>query len=475
MVSRVKTLFAQLFVVDPEERTKVALLAAIFCFIIAGYAVAKEMKDTVFMAVVGRTYVPTAKMLSLLVTVPAIYFYSKLVDKVRPYHVLMICSLFFGIGGLLFAYFVGHPTIGLVNTNARWDRWFGWLLYFFVEGYSPFLVSVFWAFANTVNDPEAAKDSYGFVVSGSKVGGMISAGLAWALFSWTASLPNPAAYDVFNHQLVFVLASLLILAVPLCIMWLVRSVPKKQLHGYEAAYQLEKQKRKAGKAETGFFSGLKVFIKYPYVLGVFGMVFFYETVATVVGYLRLGEAGVNATSVAGVTSYLFKTIFIMHVVTFFISILGTRALFKTFGVRRSLLLIPASIAIVLMLFLFNMTPTSLIFAYTTLKAINFAFLWPVRETLYIPTVKEIRFKAKSWIDAFGSKFAKTTGATFNHLFVTNMVPAALLPPLTAFFVPIMFLWGVTAYLLGRRYNYAVRHNEVIGHDDAKNCAEKARV
>jgi len=211
------------------------------------------------------------------------------------------------------------------------------------------------------------------------------------------------------------------------------------------------------------------------VLGVFGMVFFYETVGTVVSYLRLGEAGVNATSVAGVTSYLFKTIFIMHVVTFFISIIGTRALFKVFGVRRSLLLIPMAIAVVLLMFLFNMTPTTLIFAYTTLKAINYAFLWPVRETLYIPTVKDIRFKAKSWIDAFGGKFAKTTGSTFNHLFVTDMVPAALFPPLMVFLMPLMLLWVATAYLLGKRYNYAVSNNEVIGHEEAQNGANEAAV
>jgi len=467
MIAWVRSVFAQLFEVRQEERVKVVLLALTFGLIIAGYAAAKELKDTVFMAIVGRDYIPLARTLALFAMIPPIYLYAKIVDRLRPYHVLTACSLFFGLIGLIFAYYIGDPGIGITNTDTGPNRLFGWLLYFFVEGYTPFLVSVFWAVANSVNNPMAARENYGLIVSGSKVGGLLSSGLAWWLFSWASSLADPSAYDVFTHQAVFAISSLIILLVPVCIHLLVKHVPKKQLHGYEAAYQVEKQRRKAGEARTGFFAGLKVFLKYPYVLGIFGMVFFFEVITTVVSFLRLGEAGANATSVSRVTSYLFKTIFIMHVVTLLISVLGTRPLFKLLGERVCLLLIPTASAVVLVYFMFNMTPGALILTYTTLKAINFAFSWPVRESLYIPTVKDIRFKAKSWIDVFGTKFAKTTGSAFNYTFITGaMIPATLLPPLVGFVVPVMLLWTGTAYLLGIRYDRAVRNNEVIGYDEA---------
>jgi AAA family ATP:ADP antiporter len=81
--------------------------------------------------------------------------------------------------------------------------------------------------------------------------------------------------------------------------------------------------------------------------------------------------------------------------------------------------------------------------------------------LYIPTVKEIKFKSKSWIDAFGSKFAKTTGSTFN-LFVEFVGDGFIFTAYSFFFAGIIGIWVTAAYLLGKRFEKAVENNEVIG-------------
>jgi AAA family ATP:ADP antiporter len=94
-------------------------------------------------------------------------------------------------------------------------------------------------------------------------------------------------------------------------------------------------------------------------------------------------------------------------------------------------------------------------------ALNYAFLAPVRESLYLPTVKEIKFKSKSWIDAFGSKFAKTAGSMFN-VFASKMGASLLLPVYSFFFAGIVCMWFGVAFLLGRRFEKAVTNNEVIG-------------
>ena len=101
-----------------------------------------------------------------------------------------------------------------------------------------------------------------------------------------------------------------------------------------------------------------------------------------------------------------------------------------------------------------------------MKAVNYAFSWPVREGLYIPTVKEIKFKSKSWIDAFGSKFAKSSGASFN-LFAESLGTAMFIPAHAAFFICVIGLWTLTAWLLGSRFEKAVKNNEVIGLDETQ--------
>lgn len=458
-------MFKQFFDIEKQERVKVFLLTTAFFLIIGAYTIAKELKDSVFMHVVGKSYVPMAKWWVMLALIPAIFIYSKLVDKMRRYYLLCFFCGLYGVLGLVFALLLGHPTIGLANTNTSVYRIFGWLFYYFVEGYSPFVVSVFWAFANSVNSPESAKKNYGLMVAGSKLGGALTAGFAWYLFSITSSGSYGLISDVTTHQLALACASLFLLIVPFVIVLLMKKVPGQYLHGYEAAYQLEKQKSKEGKAQTGMLSGIIMFLKYPYVLGIFGMVFFYEVVATVLSYLRLEVAQSNSTNMSGVTSFLFLVTFMYQAFGGLIAFFGTTTLLKKFGERICLILIPVISGVLLLyLMIYNTSPVALIISFVALKALNYAFSWPVRESLYIPTVKEIKFKSKSWIDAFGNKFAKGTGSFFNVL-AERLGPSLFLPMHSFFFALIIGSWFMTAWLLGKRYDKAIAHNEVIGSEE----------
>ena len=428
---------------------------------IGSYTVTRDLKNSIFIGIVGKEYVPWAKVISMLVLIPAIFLYAKLVDKIRRYQLLYFYSIAFGFASLIFAYYIGHPQIGISNTDTSPHRLFGWFFYFFVEGYSPFIVSVFWAFANSITSPQAAKKNYSLMVAGAKIGGMASAALAWILFSLSADPAYSNFTDVVTHQVVLAVSSMLLLVVPVLTLFLMRKVPGHFLHGYEAAYKIEKQKSKKGQAETGVFAGLSMFVKYPYVLGIFGMVFFYEVIATVLSYLRLGVAQTDATTISDVSRVLFEMVFKTHAVGLIISLIGTRTLLNKLGTRVCLLLVPLLIGSFLLYLMFATTSQALVNAFVAFKAIHYAFNWPIRESLYIPTIKEIKFKSKSWIDGLGSKFAKTTGSAFN-IIVSGMGPALLLPVHSFFFACVVGAWFVTAFFLGRRFEKAVSNNEVIG-------------
>ena len=214
------------------------------------------------------------------------------------------------------------------------------------------------------------------------------------------------------------------------------------------------------------FSGLEMFVKYPYVFGIFGMVFFYEVISTVLGYLRLGVAQADSTSISDVSRVLFEIALKTHFAGFLISVIGTQALLARLGTRVCLLLVPFSIGIFLFYLVFETTPQSLINAFVAFQAFHYAFLMPVRESLYLPTVKEIKFKSKSWIDAFGSKISKTTGSMFNVL-ASKMGATFMLPIHSFFFATIIGFWFLLAFFLGRRFEQAITNNEVIGTEDGK--------
>ncbi len=460
-MSLLGTIVGKWFGVRPQELIKVFLLSAVYFLLIGGYTVTRDLKNSIFISVVGKEYISLAKIIGMLALVPAILFYSRLVDRIRRYQLLYFYSIFFGLFSLVFAYFMGHPEIGISNTDSSPYRLFGWLFYFFVEGYSPFMVSVFWSFANSITTPEDAKKNYAPMVVGSKLGGMFSAAIAWYLFSVSGNGVMHHFSDITAHRLIMALSAGLLLLVPAVITILMKVVSGYSLHGYEAAYKVEKEKSKKGKAKTGMFVGLKMMLEQPYVLGIFGIVCFYEFIGTVLSYLRLGVAETDATSVSDVSRILFEMVFKTHTIGLILTLFGTSALLNRLGTKICLMLVPVLMGALLVVLMFTPSSHVLINVFIAFKAIHYAFNWPVRESLYIPTVKEIKFKSKSWIDSFGSKFAKTTGSTFN-IIAEGMGGALLLPIHALFFATAIGAWFLTSFFLGRRFEKAITNDEVIG-------------
>jgi AAA family ATP:ADP antiporter len=460
----ISAVLKQLFVIDKQERVKFALLTLTFFLVIASYTLVRELKDSIFMTVVGEQYLAWIKIASIVVMVPAVMLYAYLVDRMRRYQLLAFYSLAYGALGVLMAYFIGHPTIGIANTVASPYRLFGWVFYFFIEGYSPFLVGAFWAFANSVTSPEEAKKNYGIMVAGSKFGGLLSAIFAWYLFS--CQIPSVMSLSgVFKHQALMGVSALLLLFVPLALQMLIKYVPGHLLHGYETAYQLEKHKSKEEKGKVGMLSGLRMFWQYPYVLGVFGIIFFYEVSFVVLNYQRLLLVKSSSVDISQMSCTLFEQVFMVHLVGCLFSLVGTSFLMRRLGERKSLMLIPILSGLLILYFVLVNTLQAIIVVFVGLRALNYAFSYPVRESLYIPTVKEVKFKSKSWIDAFGTRIAKAFGYSFNicaQNVLTKFGLAAFAFANSIFLGAIVLMWGVTAYLLGKRFQRAVENNEVIG-------------
>ena len=464
MSSKLKNIFKFLLDIEQQELIKVLLLTVSFFLVIGAYTVARELKDTVFTSIIGqdRKYQAYAKILSMLVLVPTLFFHSRLVDILRRHYLLYIYATAYALLGLVFVFFLGNPSIGLANGTSSPDRIFGWLFYFFIEGYSPLVVSVFWAFANSVTSPESASSNYTFIIAGSKVGGILTAGSACLL------LQSGRFTDVANHQILLAVSSLILFFVPFVIYKLIKTVPKKQMHGYEAAYQIEKERTAQHKQTSPFasmLSGLFMLFKYPYVMGVFGMSFFFELINQAIKVESIVFGKEAATTLSEFTQYLLWQALLVHLVGFFVVVFGTRALIQTLGERRSLMLIPTLTGLSIIGFILKKSYTNAVIAFVVTRSVNYAFAVPLRESLYIPTVKEIQFKTKSWIDGIGTKFAKMCASSFN-MYTSNLTVQTLLMVQGSFFSVAVVTWFITAYLLGRRFEKAVARNEVIGSQEA---------
>ena len=450
------------------ERLKFFLLTVAFCLVIGAYTIVKELKDTVFVGIVGNEYIPKAKILVIFFLVPAALLYSALVDNIRRYQLLSFYCFLYGAILLFFTYLLGSPTYGLEATDHNSWNLFWWAYYLILEGVSPFVVGVFWAFASSVSDPAEAKASFATMVAGSKIGGMATALFAAIMMNNLGSTGWFSFSDTVAHQILLGLSAVLLLCVPAVIYILMKVVPGRYLHGYEVVYKQEKKNSKAGVANTGMFSGLQILLESPYILGIFALVFFYESLNVVLSFQRiclLKAAATNANGMMNVslfTGSMFMQRFWSHFFGLLFSLIGVRFLLKKYGEKKCLLMIPVLVGLLLTYFMIVQTPTAMLHVFIGLSTIHYSFSKPLIETLYIPTMKDMKFKAKSWIDTFGTKISKSTGGLFTN-FVRTVVPgtASFYAVYAGFFSALIGAWILTAFLLGRRYEKAVESNEII--------------
>ncbi len=406
--------------------------------------------------------VPTAKLYSFCFLIPLILLYSRLVDLLRRHHLLYCFTLVHGIGGIVFFFLLSHPVYGIANTQVDTTRVVGWAYYFFMESFDAFFSTSFWAFADSINNPKDAKNYYGIIVSGSKIGGILTSAF---LYFTLASLPLNGEF-VFIPRM-FLFGSILLFAAAFSIYLLVKKVPEGKMHGYEQVYQLEKKKTKKGIGPNWFHScvdGLWIMIRNPYVLGIFSLVFCYEIIIVVFDYYVQLQADQAYPSIGGMTGYYALFYLIMNGIGLAISFLGTTPILRVLGIRLSLMIFP--VMCLGMLFVTMAVPGSwILFAVLIgLKAVNYAFNHPTREVLYIPTTKDIKFKAKAWTDAFGSRIAKTSGSVLN-LFMKSLQPAIALLSSVGICMGLTSFWIVVSYLLGRKLQHALDNKLVIGEEE----------
>lgn len=454
---------------NPTEKRKCFYLSLLFFLIVGSYTLAKELQGSIFTKIVGIEYVPIAKTLTMLALFPAILIYSFLVDHLKRYQLLVAYAIMYSLLGFILAYFLGCGEIGLGNTSPGPYRFFGWVFYFYIEGFNPYIVGVFWAFSNSITQPEEATRTYPFIVAASKMGGMVSCLFAYNLMIQDGWLGF--TFDTIAKQQGLLLASSVALGIiPLVILKMIRHLDRKALSGYQHTVEDKDQKtspkKKSGsQKKTGVWSGLKLLFQEPYVLGIFGLVFFFEIVNQILNYQRLILAEAHSTEICSMNAILYKQIFFVHFSGFFVALFGATFFLRVLGTGRCLLLMPILSLLFIGAFVISGSVDALVVAYIALHSMSYTLGTPVRESLYILTVRDIQFKSKSWIDSFGTKLAKSLGQQFNM--VTGFLKSSYgLGVYTLanniFLLFILGAWVITAYLLGKRYQKAIKQNEVIG-------------
>ncbi len=439
------------FKIDYYDFVKVSLLGFAYFFILASYSILRSLKTSIFLGLVGEEYQPYTRIIAIVIMLPYMFFYSKMVDKIKHrHHIVGIILGGYGIISILFALAFAHPTMGLRNTMIGPHRFLGWAFEIFMDLYSAVILSTFWSFINSICTPLFANKYYGFIVGTGKVGGVLSPMLGLLVISL---IP-----DWRSTSLLSLLSGLFLIAAITLVYFLLKKIPTSYAQGYGEV--VTKTPKTNQKGSPGIFEGLRLMITEPYVFGIFWLMYSVEIISIIFDYqMQIHLSQSTNKNIALMNKFMFAYTSSFQAFGFLFAFFGTSALLKRIGIRGCLMIMPLSIFLLIALLASHPTLPVIFVVMVILRSLNYGFDFPMREMLYIPTIKDIQFKSKAWSDSFGKTFSKTSGSIFN-LISRNSASPCLLMNVTTFGITSIYL--VTAFFVGRTYVATINEGKIIG-------------
>ncbi len=419
-----------------QEFKRFALLALTFLFIIGSYWLLRPLKDSLFISITGKNYLPLAKIISFGFIIPLVLLYAKLIDLVEKQKLFYVLCSFYSIIFAIIAYLLTHPTIGLANTVPSKDRILGWFIYVAIESFGSILVTLFWSFVASSTKTASAKRGYGLIIFGAQIGSM--AGPSLAMAAGRFGLPN-----------LMIIAVVGITTIPLLVKLFITIFPTTAESSTEF-----KQKKKTSPIE-----GIKLLFTRPYLLGILGISVLYEIVGTILDLqfkFLAGDAFKGQPE--QLTSFFGTYGLTTNGITFILALFGTSFFIRTFGLQFCLVAYPISIIFVVL----NAWAFPLLWilfgSMVTIKALSYALNNPCKEIMYIPTSKDVKFKTKGFIDMFGSRSAKATGSGIKT-FVIKLANPIMYGSLIS--LGIIGIWITAALFVSRKNKKLIDKGNII--------------
>jgi len=436
-----RTSVSRAFRIPFKQLPLITFHAIILSVIVAGFWLLDSIKDPVLARIIGIEYQPVAKVISVLSTLVVTCFYDFLTSRLKRTDLFHVVSFAFGTSFMVISALLADPEVGLSNRNERGPgRLLGWAAYVLIEAYGSLMVALFWSFTNSIMDLEEAKGAYGLIIAIAQLGAIT--GSTMATQARTLGIPQLFLAGAMNVYSV----SLLVKVYRICF----RKAVDIEFGIYDAiANERAAASAAAGAASpspavppgsdagssvlAGFLEGFVLVLRDRYMLMVFGVSCLYEIVVTIMDYqfkiLGVHDSqqpdqglagGPGAGPGAGVSEDQFASLLghfgqATNLFSFLVSFFGFSFLVHRIGVRFSLMIFPTVLfgAVVVT----NLLPSlSVLFVCVSIvKALVFSLHDPVKELLYIPTSIHMKFKAKAWIDVFGSRLAKAVGSVISYL------------------------------------------------------------
>ncbi|MDP8208138.1 MAG: Npt1/Npt2 family nucleotide transporter [Candidatus Electryonea clarkiae] len=371
-----------------------------------------------------------AKVLNMFVAFLAVVVFTWLVRHFHRQQLTWIFTIFFMLSYSVYSMIIANP--GQITV---------WSFYLFGDLFSTLMVATFFAFLNDSVAPDAAKRLYGIIGLGGVTGGVFGTTF---LRIWIDQVSMPGwLWICFGIGILIVGISAAAGSI----------VEKRTVNLSDTSNKIKEKKsidNKQGKGKNPAIEGAALVFRSPYLLSIVGIVGLYEVVSTlmdfqftstIVHFLDGPAIGKQFATVFTITNWTS-----MLVQFFLTSYIMTR-----FGLTTALMVLPIAALVGSMGYLAVPILWMGSLLNTTDNGFSYSINQSAKETLYVPTTKDEKYKAKAFIDMFVQRFAKALAVGISLLVTSIFTDYSAIRWLSLATVGIIILWVFTVRYAGRKF------------------------
>jgi AAA family ATP:ADP antiporter len=384
-----------------------------FFFLLAGYFMLRPIRGTVSANHAESLHLLyTATFICMLLIVPV---FGWLVSKFRRGLFVPGIYLFFISNLIFFAFtFKGDAT----------DDWVQYSFYVWLSVFNLFVVSIFWSFMADIFHPGQAQRLFGSIMAGGSLGA-ISGPLLTA--NWVG---------VIGSRGVMTLAIVCLLVATAFAILLGR---------FERNQHQDQPTKVIG---GSIWEGAVHVFKSKYLLLICLLMLSHNLTAT---FLYNGLAVLVNENIIGFnerTRFFSYVDLIVQVLAFIFQFLITSRLVVYLGMSRTAILPPILLAAGFTLLGSSLGLVLFAAVQVAQRALNYGLLGPVKEMLFTVVDRETKYKSKNFIDTV---VYRGSDVSASWLFKGMMTAGLSISQVAWLYIPILGVWGLGAWHLGKAY------------------------
>lgn len=442
-----KNPFKAIFDVHPGELPLALLMFTYFFLVITSFWILKPVKKALFIEFYDQTGFTLwswhmlasqaeliAKALNMVVAFVAVIVFTWLARRFRRQQLTFIFAAFFLVAYCAYSLVIARPADLTV-----------WSFYLFGDLFSTLMVATFFAFLNDSVTPDAAKRLYGLVGLGGVMGGVFGTTTVAGLIGQLER--SDWLWACFG-------LGLAIAVVAFAAGRLVERNPPPEAPAKPADAG---EKTAEGNAAL---EGAKLVFRSPYLLAIVGIVGLYEIVSTILDFQFTSTVAhyLEGPAIGKQFSIVFA---ITNAVAMFVQLFVTSLVMSRLGVGVALLALPTAVLAASVGFMALPILWVGSFLNTADNGFSYSINQSAKESLYVPTSRDEKYKAKAFIDMFVQRFAKALAVLLSLVITTIFVEFASIRWLSAFTVPLVVLWIFAARYAGRRFREVTEENGTV--------------